>query len=433
MTDILGPACDNAVTTRPVRTIVREAIDTWFKDCTESDDGTALPADWFNDMLAQLRTAFINSGIVRDNADDMLWRAIQSAGLRYAVDSSATPNSIIAAFTPPVTSLYGGLPLAVKIAKTNTGAVMLAANDQATKAVKAPDGSDLIAGAWPAGAVGLVIYDGTVYQLLGAPMNVLTGPRVYYVNGATGSDANNGLTAGTAFATLQKAADTIRLYNLNGYNVTVNAANYASYAPVVLPPLNGSGYVSFVGNPGSPSSCAIVAASGPAVLSAGPGYSFNGFKLSSAADNAVTGAPGCGVQAVSGMFSIFNIEFGACATAHMWVDPDAMLRIGKPSVIKLSGGAMYCIAAQRGGVVTYDSTVGSSVSASLVISAPITVTDFYYATERAGITVNWSSVTNNSNVTGRRFNVSMNATLNVAGQTAPGTVAGIQPTGGQVQ
>lgn len=79
--DVLGPASTNAVTVRPDRTNIRGATNTWFKDCSDPslDDGTQFSADWFNDVLAQLRTTFVSASITLDNGDDMLWRAILAA------------------------------------------------------------------------------------------------------------------------------------------------------------------------------------------------------------------------------------------------------------------------------------------------------------------------------------------------------------------
>src|SRR4051794_32713632 len=121
--DVLGPASDNAVTTRPGRTITRGAADTWFQDCTSQDanDGTAIGADFLNDTLAQVRTALVSSGITLDNADDMLWRAMQSIGIRYGVDTGAA-NHLTVNFAVPVTSLYAGLMVLVKVGTDPTGA-----------------------------------------------------------------------------------------------------------------------------------------------------------------------------------------------------------------------------------------------------------------------------------------------------------------------
>ncbi|MBI1202534.1 MAG: hypothetical protein GC182_08490 [Rhodopseudomonas sp.] len=166
--DPLGPASLNAVTTRPARSIVRGTVATWLKDCTDPalKDGTFLGADFFNDMLAQFRTLFTGAGIAVDNADDMLLRAVQSYGIRYAEDSSGTANVIVAAFAPPVLSLYNGLPFLIKIANNVTGATTVAADATGALPLKNGDGSALSNGQLKAGQVAFVVKVGTVYQLI---------------------------------------------------------------------------------------------------------------------------------------------------------------------------------------------------------------------------------------------------------------------------
>lgn len=167
MTDLLGPASDNSVTTRPARTIVRGSTDTWFQDCTSPDanDGTVFPADYFNDVLAQVRTALRDSGITLDGADDMLWRAMQSIGLRYGTDIGSAGH-IQVTFATPVAALGTGLAVLVKLANDIAGATDFAPNGLTAKSIKWPDGSALTAGDGKAGGVMLLVYDGTVWQLM---------------------------------------------------------------------------------------------------------------------------------------------------------------------------------------------------------------------------------------------------------------------------
>lgn len=168
MVDILGPASQNAVTARPDRSTNRASLDTWFKDCTDAvtDDGTVIPADWLNDMLAQFRTAFVNSNITRDNADDMLWRAMRSVGIRYAEDSGAA-NHLTVTCNPPVKSLYPGLALFVKVGTTNTSAVDLTADAMVAKPVIRSTGEALVANDIKAPMILLVVFDGTSFVIVG--------------------------------------------------------------------------------------------------------------------------------------------------------------------------------------------------------------------------------------------------------------------------
>lgn len=168
MTDILGPASQNAVTNRPARSISRAASNTWFKDCTDAvtEDGTVLPADFLNDTLAQLREAFTQSGIDANNADDMLWRAMRSAGLRYAVDTGSA-NSIECQFSPPVKALYPGLCLLVKVKAANTAGVLLTADTMNPKSVIRSTGEALVANDLKPNMILIVVYDGTSFQIVG--------------------------------------------------------------------------------------------------------------------------------------------------------------------------------------------------------------------------------------------------------------------------
>ncbi len=114
-----------------------------------------------------------------------------------------------------------------------------------------------------------------------AGIPALKSAATYYVNAESGSDSNNGLTSGTAFATLQKAVNVIAQFNLNGFNVTVNVAN-GTYGQVALRPLAGSGSVIFVGNAGTPNDCVIAGTTGSAIVNYEcTGYVFNGFQLTS--------------------------------------------------------------------------------------------------------------------------------------------------------
>ena len=181
--DLLGPASDNAVTVRPARTITRGASDTYFKNCSSPDagDGTAFGADFFNDMLAQLRTACRSAGIVLDNADDMLWRAMQSVGLRYAVDTG-TAGHLVATYSPIIAAVREGLAVLVKAANDCPGATDFNPNGLGAAAVVWPDGSALATGDFKAGSVLLLVNDGTHWQLI-FKLNAGTAAAASFVPG----------------------------------------------------------------------------------------------------------------------------------------------------------------------------------------------------------------------------------------------------------
>lgn len=163
----IGPVAGNQVTTRPARSNAYGTVKTWHTPCSAPtvQDGTVVDADMFNDWLAQLRTTFDSSGIAVDNADDMLWRAIQSANTRWATDTG-TANNVVVACTPPVLSLIAGQQVNVKVAAANTGAVTITVDAQAPKAVLFSDGAVLTAGATEANKVARLVYDGVAFRLV---------------------------------------------------------------------------------------------------------------------------------------------------------------------------------------------------------------------------------------------------------------------------
>jgi hypothetical protein len=76
-----------------------------------------------------------------------------------------------------------------------------------------------------------------------------TSQPIYYVN-PTGSDSNDGLTAGTPFLTLPRAIDALTKIDCNGFDPIINLApgDYLVYAPIILKNAVGVGVnVSIVG------------------------------------------------------------------------------------------------------------------------------------------------------------------------------------------
>jgi hypothetical protein len=71
----------------------------------------------------------------------------------------------------------------------------------------------------PAGGAETLIGTGS-----GGGLEVLAANRTYYVNVSTGSDSNDGLSSGAAFATYQKAFDTLSQLINPGYTITVQGA-----------------------------------------------------------------------------------------------------------------------------------------------------------------------------------------------------------------
>src|SRR5581483_3802132 len=111
----------------------------------------------------------------------------------------------------------------------------------------------------------LVAWDGAAWHGIGgAPAGggreLLAANRTYYVR-TDGSDLNNGLanSAGGAFLTLQKAADTVYgKLDLNGFDVTIQMGNGTYSGGVVADgPQVGKGKITFKGDSLNPSNVLI--------------------------------------------------------------------------------------------------------------------------------------------------------------------------------
>jgi hypothetical protein len=85
--------------------------------------------------------------------------------------------------------------------------------------------------------------------------SILSANQIYYVNGTTGNDANNGLTSGTAWATMAQAMLGISQVDFNGYAVTVQVADgtYASFTVPICVGQGGAWALTINGNSTTPS------------------------------------------------------------------------------------------------------------------------------------------------------------------------------------
>jgi hypothetical protein len=147
--------------------------------------------------------------------------AIQAQAANYAADTG-TANAVQIAL-PSYTSIVAGLRLSIKKGSaSNTSAVTLAINGGSPATVQWPDGNALQGAStgpdWPAGAIGEVQFDGTVWELL----NVV-GPSVFTRQSA---GATSVVTASGAFtiASTQKTIGLRRTASLATSSATLPAS-----------------------------------------------------------------------------------------------------------------------------------------------------------------------------------------------------------------
>ncbi len=228
---------------------------------------------------------------------------LASALDHYGVDTGTGNSMQVASVSPPIASVTTGMQFTIKKSATTNSAPLVCnivgSLSSTSAAVTWADGTPFIGNEWPAGADGTFVFDGN-YRMLALALATpiyLAAPRTYFVNVATGNDTNTGASSITAFATIPHALFVVSKLNLNGFNVTINIADglYTYGSSVVLPPVNGSGSITIVGNIAAPNNCIISCTNGSTIFATGGiyNYTISGVKLQSLGTPA--GDPGAGV------------------------------------------------------------------------------------------------------------------------------------------
>jgi hypothetical protein len=262
------------------------------------------------------------------------------------------------------------------------------------------------------------------------PRTVLHSSIDFYVAN-TGSDANDGLTAGTPWQTLQHAADTIVNHiDANGYDVTVHIAN-GTYAPFqqVGNPL-GVGRVIWLGNNATPDNVVIQSASSvnAAVTSVGGYMVLQAVKLTTTG-----GSFSACVSCVSGGIIIpRNVDFGSSTGAHIIVQTGGSVPFDQGCVI--SGGATHHIVCNNNGFAGTGPILGpGGVPFTFVVSGTPTFSTAFIECGQGAVFINSSFMTYSGAANGKKFQVDDLGGINTAGAGVnffPGNVAGtISPIG----
>jgi hypothetical protein len=246
----------------------------------------------------------------------------------------------------------------------------------------------------------------------------LTANRTYYVS-TSGSNSNDGLTAGTPFLTIQKAWDTIITLDLAGYTATIQHA--ASQTPTAglsttAAPLGGNVVLDLGGSTLHTTSGSAIIHRAPCTLTVQ-----NGTIQTTTSGNCIY-ALGAGANVTIGT-SGAGITFAACGGAHIRSDNGAQVSGGTYTV---SGGAVQHLLAVNGGIIALASgTV--TVSGTPAISSA-------FANATGTSIISCFSVTFSGSATGTRYVVTTNAIISTFGGGAnyfPGNSAGSTSTGGQ--
>jgi hypothetical protein len=185
----------------------------------------------------------------------------------------------------------------------------------------------------------------------------LTANRTYYVR-TDGSNGNDGLanTSGGAFLTLQKAWDTIVTLDLNGFAAIVQIADgtYTSGLATAIAPVGGN--VTFQGNNTTPANVVISTTSADCFYNTAnlPGrLTLKDMKLQAATSGSGIRNEGCCTIAFQ------NINFGACATAHLWTNT-AGATILATGNYAITGGSSAHARAGVASTISVNSAAGTS-------------------------------------------------------------------------
>lgn len=376
---------------------------------------------------------------MRDNFRLALAAALD--GTRMGVDTSSTANQINITLTPAPTTLNGLKTIWIKPAVTNTGPTNVLIAGFSNLPVKRGNGNDPASGDLVAGTWYPAVCDGTKFQIL-IPLSSdiaagnstvvrtpLTAATTYYVSNV-GSDANNGLTSGTAFASVQRAWDIIqKTKDLAGYQVTVQVADgtysagVLAIGPVVGSPgnINLPAPVLFVG---STSAIINVSAGSCFVVSNGATLGVQGFTLNA---SGTTGGQGAGIYAANlGMIRFSGTKFGNCDTAGIRTSGNGVIVCD--GNYQIAGAGQAHIFSQNGGNV-YFNAANTTVTAPSACSYSVA-----FAWAQAGQIYVTSVSFPGSNVTATRYNVALNGVINTNGggtNYLSGSAAGGASSGGQ--
>lgn len=246
----------------------------------------------------------------------------------------------------------------------------------------------------------------------------LNADRTYYVDGTNGSDSNDGLTTGTAFATIQKGVDVAATLDLSIYDVIIQIANGTYNEVVVLKTLSGAGKCILRGDPASPNNVTISSA-GPISTSGYQGlYLLDGLTIQSS-------GRGINIAGFGAKLDFQNIIFGtASGSAHIRASLGA--QVSAVGDYEINGGADRHLFISDAGIAYWNGGYTLTLTGTPVFGVAFAqIARASYFLWRAG------SITVQNSAGGKRYEITENSTAVVGSTTAlPGDSAGTTSTGG---
>lgn len=288
----------------------------------------------------------------------------------------------------------------------------------------------------PEGSTNLYFTDARAIAAVGPVREALTANATYYVNAATGSDSNDGLSSGSPFLTIQKAVDTVATFDGVGlYSGTIEVAA-GTYAEVVLL-RTLVGYTSVIINGAAAATTIITggmiegASSLQACFYAAAGvtgtYRIREFRMTPS--TAVSNAWGIYLAEATCTVLVGRMIVDRCRrSAFEAFGAGSLIRINENDITDAStGAAAQFLFAQNQGRIVWNSTA----TTDLTISGTPTYTQWARCELGSIVQVTNFAFTVSGSVTGPRFFVRRCSVINTNSGGAtylPGSSAGTEET-----
>jgi hypothetical protein len=422
--------------------------------------GSIPPAASIEFPQREIVNLITDAGLAASNSDlHQLAKGVQSGQLIFGVDVGVV-NQVSIPVTPPVTALKAGMTFLTVFAHDNTAPATASVSGLPFVPIVHPvDRSPLNPLELRAGAIGLLAFDGTNFQLAWSNVVSTTAPtdgqaiflsadQTYYVGGPGASDSNDGTSATVTtaphgpFATLQKAMNTIANFNLNGHNIFIYVYSPGTYAGVRLGRLAGSGQVSWIGSPSTPGNVVLTGNGESAIIgqNCGPCHVFDGFALQTSGAYTNDGMWGANISGTGTIVSLYDIQFNACSGGHLAITQAAVVGFGKQWIIAgnpqgANPGAPqgWHIMCNDGGIIQPDSGHLPQLSIP-VLAGGLNGGGFITASILSFAEMYFGSMSGKGNYSGIPYQVQMNSIITThggGGGYLPGNLTPIQGTGGQ--
>jgi len=257
---------------------------------------------------------------------------------------------------------------------------------------------------------------------------ILTANRTYYVDATNGSDSNNGLASGSghAFATIQKAVDTVYALDLSIYNVIIQLADgtYSGSVAFKGGDFVGKGSVSLNGNATTPTNVVVSIPNSYGAFRVQDGVTVTISNLQ-IAPQAGSAAQNILIQNFATV-SISGIDFAASGRAH--IEALNFANVIFAGAWTISGDAPMHVTLDAASNLTWSSQTVTATGGTRTFS-----TCFLNVANRSGALIVGPTIT--GTFSGVRWLASLNGTIKTNGAGAntnvPGSTNGTASTGGQ--